>query len=135
VDFVMSNLDWSTYPNFTENEFRCKGKDCCGGRADMDPGFMERLQKIRSLHRVPIIITSGFRCAAYDKSIRGAGVHPTGHAADIAVYGSLAHKLVRLALNLGMTGKGEKQHGPHAERFIHLDDLQHGLRPWVWTYS
>ncbi len=130
----MSNLDWSNYPNFTENEFRCKGKDCCGGRADMDPTFMYDLQKVRTYVGFTLPVTSGFRCPAYDTEIGGKGVHPTGKAADIAIAGENVYHLLSFAVQQ-MRGIGLKQHGPHSKRFMHLDTTYGPLRPRIWTYS
>ncbi len=79
-------------------------------------------------------ITSGFRCPEHDKAIGGAGVHPTGQAADIAISGENAYHMLNAALLHGMTGIGQKQHGPYEDRFMHLDATTGPLRPRVWTY-
>ena len=45
--------------------------------------------------------------------------------------------LVEFARGYGMTGIGIKQSGPHASRFLHMDDLEDGVsgpRPWIWSY-
>ncbi len=123
-------IDWSDSPNFTEAEMRCH---CGCGRADMTPDFMATLQRARTLYDKPMGITSGFRCPAYDKRIGGAGVHPTGQAADIAVSGENVYHLLSAAM--AMRGIGLKQHGPHARRFIHLDTTYGPMRPRIWTYS
>jgi len=127
-------MDWADYPNFTENEFRCKGKDCCGGRADMKPDFMYSLQKTRVAYGLPMPVTSGYRCPDYDKRIGGAGVHPTGQAADIAISGENVYRLLGIAVEQ-MRGIGLKQHGAHAQRFIHLDTTYGPMRPRIWTYT
>ena len=123
-------IDWTLYPNFSENEMRCS---CGCGRADMSPDFMAKLQTVRSFIKVPLIVTSGFRCPEYDEEIGGVGVHPTGHAADIAIYGRRAYDLLRLSVNV-FWGIGIKQRG--SGRFIHLDDLVSDAhpRPALWTY-
>ena len=125
-------IDFSDYANFSEDEFRCH---CGCGQASMIPSFMFRLQRIRDVYRRPIVITSGHRCPAHDRAVGGAGVHPTGHAADIRVSGGDCFALVGLALAKGMTGIGLKQHGDHVQRFIHLDDTSGPTRPWIWTYK
>ena len=125
-------IDWDDYINFTEDEFRCK---CGCGRADMVPSYMYRLQRIRDVFRRPMVITSGHRCPKHDRAVGGAGVHSTGHAADIRVSGRDCFKLVNLAMVKGMTGIGVLQHGDHAGRFLHLDDLSGPTRPWVWSYK
>lgn len=122
-------IDWSEYRNFTEREMHCP---CGCGRADMDPAFMAALQRVRDAYGKPMPVTSGFRCKDYDKRIGGAGVHPTGQAADIAVSGENTHHLLSAAI--GMHGIGLKQHGPHVSRFMHLDIMDGPMRPRVWSY-
>lgn len=128
-------MNWSRWPNFTEAEMRCK---CGCGRADMDPGFMDRLQEMRAAATFPFVITSGFRCPDYNDRISSTGrtgPHTTGQAADIGVLGHRAHTVAGLAHKYGMTGIGQNQKGPHSKRFIHIDSLADGFpRPWVWTY-
>ena len=125
-------INWSDYPDFSEFEMRCS---CGCGRADMDPGFMTALQRVRDIFGRPMSITSGFRCPDYDKRISGAGVHPTGQAADIAISGENVYHLLSAAIAMRMRGIGQKQHGPHARRFMHLDTTTGPLRPRSWTYT
>ena len=123
-------IDWSDYPNFTEAEMRCR---CGCGKADMDPAFMAALQRVRHAFERPMSVTSGFRCKDYDTRIGGAGVHPTGQAADIAISGENVYHLLSAAIT--MRGIGLKQHGAHARRFMHLDMTDGPMRPRIWTYS
>ena len=54
---------------------------------------------------------------------------------DIAISGSRAVELVRMALASGFTGLGVNQKGD--ARFIHLDDLPNKdgqPRPHIWSY-
>ena len=124
-------IDWPSLPNFSRSEFVCH---CGCNLALMDPGFMRRLQGVRDAYRLPMILTSGYRCPIYNKSIGGAeGVHTSGHAADIKVRGKDVFRLVEIAQAKGMTGVGLKQHSP--TRYCHLDDLTDlPTRPWIWTY-
>ncbi len=109
------NLNWSNYPNFERIEFEC---NCGCGRADMDPAFMQRIQKMRN-YVGPMKITSGFRCENHSeekKKIRG-GAHSIGHAADIQY--SSARQLAAMlgvAENWGFKGIGV------SGSFLHLDD-------------
>lgn len=128
-------IDWSDYANFIEDEFRCKGVGCCGGRADMDPDFMTHLQRVRDAYGHPMVVNSGYRCPEHDRAERGAGVHPTGRAADIAVSGEKVYHLLKIALAMGMRGIGQRQHGDYEGRFMHLDDLDGPMRPRIWTYT
>ncbi len=127
-------IDWSHYANFSESEFRCHGKDCCGGRADMDPDFMAHLQGVRDAFGRPMPITSGYRCPEHNTRISKTGrtgPHTSGRAADIKVSGEATVFLLEAALANGMLGFGPMQHGPHAGRYFHLDDL----RRRFWTYK
>lgn len=120
--------------NFSSAEFACQcGCDC----ADMDAEFMGRLQAVREAYGKPMRITSGYRCPTHNSNVSSTGEngpHTTGRAADVAVSGNDAHRLLAIALEQGMTGVGVKQKGPHGGRFIHLDNLTEGARPWCWSY-
>jgi zinc D-Ala-D-Ala carboxypeptidase len=124
-------MDWSAYPNFTRSEFVCR---CGCGRADMQPGFMSALQMLRDAYARPMPVSSGYRCPNHPKEAAKAtpGAHASGCAADVAVHGSAAHELLRLAFHFGFTGIGVQQRGDH--RFIHLDTLTGPNRPMVWSY-
>jgi zinc D-Ala-D-Ala carboxypeptidase len=125
-------MDWTRWPNFGPDEFRCKHT----GHLKMHAGFMDRLQKLRTAYGKPMRITSGYRDplhpieAAKDKP----GAHSTGRACDVGVQGADALRLVALAVQLGFTGIGVQQKG--SVRFIHLDDLSgpEWPRPNIWSY-
>lgn len=125
-------MNWRLYPNFTEAEFRCKST----GRCAMDPEFMARLQRLRLAFGKPMVVTSGFRDPSHPAEARktATGAHALGRAADIAVQGADALRLVVLAAEMGFTGIGVQQKG--FERFIHLDDVQPPAlpRPAIWSY-
>ena len=129
----MTTLDWNEYPNFSEDEFRCS---CGCGRADMDPHFMGRLQHVRTMAGFGFPVSSGFRCPEYDELKGGAGVHPFGQAVDLQLSGSRALTVISLAYQFGIPRIGNKQHGPHPKRFIHLDTLikPGHPTPWLWSY-
>jgi len=130
--------DWAEYPNFTEREFACKGENCCGGKADMDNGFMFKLSQLRKAYGKPMVITSGFRCPKHNQVVSSSGPngpHTTGRAADIKVSGKDAYRLVKLAMFGGFTGIGVRLHGAVGGRYVHLDDLGEGYpRPAMWSY-
>jgi len=126
-------MDWSRWPNFRPEEFRCSHT----GKDGMDPAFMDRLQSLRTQYGKPMIITSGYRDPSHPIEARkdSPGAHASGRAADIAVRGGDALQVIELALALGFTGFGVNQKG--GSRFIHLDDLPNGTgrpRPWIWSY-
>jgi len=125
-------MNWDNYPNFTEAEFVCKHT----GKVYMRESFMERLQLLRNAYGKPMYISSGYRDPTHPTEAIKAepGAHTTGHAADIAISGRDAVKLLKLALNGGFTGIGIQQKG--GGRFIHLDDASplHFPRPMIWSY-
>tara|TARA_A100000172_G_scaffold18320_2_gene10051 strand:+ start:6072 stop:6458 length:387 start_codon:yes stop_codon:yes gene_type:complete len=121
---------------FTEKELCCKGT----GECNMDDNFMLKLEELRKKYNTPMIITSGYRHPAHNIAIGGSrySAHIKGRAVDVQVIGKDALRLMRLALECGMTGIGVAQRGPHNKRFIHLDDLEdtyENPRPWVWSYK
>ena len=126
-------MNWKDYPNFSPDEFRCRHT----GLLEMDPGFMDRLQALRTEFGRPMLISSGYRNPSHpiEAGKVEPGAHSTGQACDVAVLGRDALDLVALAIKHGFTGIGVNQKG-HG-RFIHLDDLEHTARrprPWIWSY-
>lgn len=122
------------WDNFTPQEFACS---CCGV-VQVDEGFMDKLQALRTATSVPMPISSGFRCPDYNDHISSTGregPHTTGHACDISLAGESAFVVLTMAEDF--KGIGLKQHGPWKGRFIHLDDLENGEhpRPRIWTYK
>jgi len=94
-----------------------------------------KLNNLRALVGFPIIITSGYRCEAYNKHIGATQTHATGQAVDIRIRGKRAHEVLNGALELGFTGVGVSQKG--SARFLHLDDLSEDTqrpRPYLWSY-
>jgi len=123
-------------PHFKLRELQCR---CCG-RMGIDQDFLNRLEDLRVAYGKPMIINSGYRCPRYNNRVSTTGLngpHTIG-AVDVRVSGAEAHILLHMALLVGFSGIGVKQHGPHEGRFIHLDNLPiHAPshpRPWVWTY-
>lgn len=88
--------------NFSRSEAACP---CCG-KADMDPNFMIKLQKVRDLVGEPLTPSSMFRCAKHNSAVRGAPAshHLFGRAADILIKGDkhLRYKIVKAAMEVGM---------------------------------
>ena len=135
---VSSPLDWTRWPNFSEREFACKGSGLC----KMHPGFMDRLQALRTEFGKALRVTSGYRSPAHNAAVSStksaSGPHTTGRAVDLAVSHEDAYRLLALALKHGFTGIGIAQKGEPKTRFIHLDDLTpadgHTPRPTIWSY-
>jgi|TARA_R110000822_G_scaffold84847_2_gene198993 zinc D-Ala-D-Ala carboxypeptidase len=121
---------------FTRKELACKGTEEC----EMNDEFMSKLEQLRIKFNEPMIITSGYRHPAHNMVVGGDrfSAHIQGRAVDVLVMGRPALRLVRLALECGMTGIGVAQRGPDSKRFIHIDDLensQENPRPWIWSYK
>jgi uncharacterized protein YcbK (DUF882 family) len=123
-------MDWTKYPNFTEEEFKCK--HC--GKAEMNAAFMGKLQHLRNAYGKPMVITSGYRCPEHPIEAKKStpGAHASGQACDVGVQGTDAYNLLKLAFALEFTGIGVQQKG--GGRFIHLDTLRNPPRPNVWSY-
>lgn len=121
------------WPNFSPEEMACRGT----GSLRLDEDFMDRLQGLRDIVQMPLPVTSGYRSPEHDAAIRGAGVHPTGLAADIRCFGPAAKRILEIAPKM-FTGIGIHQKNSHSGRFIHLDMLPEDdpghPRPWIWTY-
>lgn len=127
----MSNSGWQY---FDIEELRCK---CGCGKMPMNTDFMQKVVAMRRELGFPFIVASAYRCPEYNARISStgsAGPHTTGRAMDIRVSGHQAHALIASALRHGITGIGVSQKGPHASRFIHIDTVDNGPRPWVWSY-
>jgi zinc D-Ala-D-Ala carboxypeptidase len=131
------NPTWSQITYFESSEFTCA---CCG-REHMDLAFILKLDDLRSRLGFPLIVSSGYRCPRHNQKVSTTGrdgPHTTGRAVDFAISGENAFRLVtQSSLGGWMSGIGVKQHGPHEERFIHLDDLEGNSRPRprIWTYA
>jgi uncharacterized protein YcbK (DUF882 family) len=131
----------SLYLWFTDEELACR---CgCGlGAADMDTVMMARLERLREDSSIVMALSSAIRCPEYNAKVSKktglTGPHTTGRAVDTLVFGADAKLLQELAGEYAFTGIGVKQHGSHADRFLHLDDLPEAPgqpRPWLWSYS
>lgn len=121
--------------HFKIEEFACKH---CGEHR-MDPFFLERVDRLREYYQKPLIVSSGYRCPAYNTHVSKTGPngpHTTGHAADFLVSHGAAVELLRVAISMkAFTGIGIQQKGKG--RFIHLDDLPNAPgqpRPAIWSY-
>ena len=110
---------------FTVDEFNCQYT----GENQMDPEFMEKVDKLREHCGFPFVITSGFRSPTHPIEAKKdvPGTHSQGIAADIKITNSAQrYTIIREALQLGFTGIGV------AGDFIHVDTR--GSAPVIWTY-
>lgn len=71
--------------NFDRREFACKGENCCGHSAPVDPDLIAALQLLRDRIGRPLSVTSGFRCNRHNAVVGGAdnSLHTLGMAADV----------------------------------------------------
>jgi len=82
--------------DFEAGEFTCG----CGCQKDkVSPVLIDKLQQLRDIIDKPIIITSGYRCLAYNEHIGGAvnSPHLTGEGADLQVKGTTPITLAIIA--------------------------------------
>ena len=108
--------------NFSRREFACTGDDCCGGSAPIDKELVQMLQILRDEVRVPVHISSGFRCNTHNTTVVGASpnsMHTLGLAADIIV--PRGHDCERLARQIRDMGLFSGIIAYPDRNFIHLD--------------
>ncbi len=124
------------WPNFTPAEIACKGD----GSILIDTEFLDDMQVIRLECGFPFIVNSWYRSPAYNLQVASSGddgVHTTGRACDIRIYGERALKFHEEAYKRGLRGFGWQQKGPIAGRYIHVDGAvttPDHPRPAAWTY-
>lgn len=123
--------------HFPAAELKCP---CCGVNG-IKQALIDQLEKLHEKYGKPMPVMSGFLCSTYSRisTFDGPlGPQTTGLAAVIHVDNSVdAFRLVHLAIELGFTGIGLKQHGENAGRRVHLDIILdvHGIpRPAMFTY-
>lgn len=125
---------WDKYPNFSHDEVACRH---CGVE-NMDPEFMDALQRLRTEFGEPLRVTSGYRCEIHNRNVGGSPRHVTGRAADIAMDAKGLYRLRRLPAFRPFTGIGVRMHGACDKRFIHLDMCrpEDGVETDIeWTYD
>ena len=118
---------------FKPSEIACSH---CGVVAVV-PSFLDRMDNLRRMVGFPVIVNSWYRCPEWNMKVSKTGPdgpHTTGRSVDCQCYGVGAIELIRIGLNIGFTGVGVSQKGLFAQRYIHLDDLDSGMRPNIWSY-
>lgn len=121
------------YPNFRPFELRHRFDD----RVYIVKEFLERVQELRARCGFGLQVNSYYRSPEYNDQISKTGregPHTTGRAIDFGISGAKAHTLLAHAFAMGFTGIGVRQNGPWSGRIIHVDDLETGKRPRVWSY-
>ena len=119
-------------PSFTVREFRCRdGSDTIM----VDQALPVLLQAIREHFGRAVVITSGYRTAAHNKSVGGAksSQHLLGRAADIQVAGVSVEDVAAYAESLmpdwGGVGRYPIKPG-RARGWVHVDTRPNKSR---WT--
>ena len=116
--------------NFSRSEFACKGTNCCGHSAPVQPELISALQALRNQLNLPLSITSGFRCNRHNESVGGAArsFHTLGMAADVACPDGLtAEDLARAAETIPAFQQGGIGIYPS---WVHLDVRTTGKARW-----
>lgn len=128
------SLDWSKYPNFTEDEFICSHT----GKCRMMPYFMDTIQQIRTTIQIPLVLSSGYRDPTHpiEAAKPTPGEHAFGVGGDFLISGPDALKLISVAYHYGIRRIGIAQKGEHSNRFIHIGmgDKQLGFPEAMWSY-
>jgi len=115
--------------NFTRAELRCRcRRETCDALA-MDSAFMERLQQVREEWGKPLIVTSGARCAYWNKKVGGSprSQHVFSRAVDL--YFEHPNDVVAFSALAEKHGFGGIGVGVH---LVHLDTREGKAR---WTYD
>lgn len=110
---------------FKLSEFNCKHT----GKNEMQPEFLELIDKLRDVCGFPFVITSGYRDATHPIEAKKSkpGTHAQGIAADIRVNnGAAAYILQKNAYALGFTGIAL------GNGFVHVDIRK--TTPVSWRY-
>ena len=81
-------------------------------------------------------VSNGRRCEHHNDRVSTAknkknGVHTLGQASDVLISGERAMLLFEKARQIGFSGIGLSQRGPHQDRFVHLDTKP---RKALWSY-
>lgn len=109
--------------NFSVYEFRCGlSRSCSCTTTLIDDDLVEILQKIRDHFGKTVRVTSGHRCADYNRSVSKStsSYHTKGRAADIVVVGIKPAEVAKYAESIGVLGIGlyETTKDGH---FVHVD--------------
>jgi len=95
----------------------------------VSPRLVDVLEAARQEYEQPIVISSGYRCPAYNATLGGGPEHPRGEAADIKCLSDPERmKLIRILTGLGVRRIGI---GPN---FIHVGVSTALDQDVMWTY-
>lgn len=129
----MTKEEWGKIKYFVPEEF--DSPDAPGsGFAMMDYALVERLDRLRRVWGRPLVVNSGYRTAAHNKSVGGVkdSAHQRGLAADLRtsdLTDAIRFSIVA-ALN-GFSRIGVDMKG----RYVHVDCDMSLPSPAVWFYN
>lgn len=112
---------------FSNEELQCP---CCK-KLIFNSSFRVKLNHARHIANIPFLITSGYRCLAYNKKIgaNSTSSHPKGMAVDISIDNShQRYMILATLLQIGFTRIGI---GPD---FIHVDNDSEKSQKVCWDY-
>ena len=113
---------------FNIDEFKCKGKNCCGGIQRMDSLFLAQIDNARDYAEVPFVINSGHRCEKHNKEVGSTSKnHTSGKATDIECLTG-PH---RLKIVMGLIRAGFRRIGI-SKTFIHADSMDEIASIWLY---
>lgn len=113
--------------NFKLSELQCPCSACDGGSPS--PAFVEKLQALRDLSGLPLVIDSAVRCAEHNAAVGGKpdSQHLFGRAADVHFRnGDEMFKILQTAFRVGFQGIGV------AKSYIHVDVRSTGEVGWTY---
>ena len=114
--------------HFARQELECR---CGCGQCEMSEAFMKHVEQARAMTNFPFEINSGYRCLAYDSSIRGDNNHPKGEALDIHWHNG--NELFELIYALGSVGV--RRFGiSFKDKFLHADMVVEHPQRVIWGY-
>lgn len=124
----MSN-GWDAIKHFKPVEFR--SPDAPDSGYLMDLAFVAKLDKLRDLANIPLIIVSGYRTKEHNDKVGGVytSAHTSGHAVDISAYDSKTRfEIMKAAFTLGFRRIGV------GSSFVHVDDSILLPQDVAWVY-
>lgn len=97
----------------------------------MDPAFLSRLDQVREVAGIPMVLTSAYRSPSYElqHGRQGSSAHCQGKAVDVRC-NSFAnrYRIIRAALACGITRIGV------AKSYVHLDVSTTHQQNVIWDY-
>lgn len=114
---------------FSAKEFRACVPSC--SIEQMEPGFLELLDRVREAAGIPLVLNCAFRSVAHEKKMGRSGnsAHTRGRAVDIRCNTSAnRYKIVAAALECGIRRIGI------GRTFVHLDNDDTLPQGVMWDY-